>query len=78
MIHRLTSRGVSILYVSHHLDEVFELADRVTVLRDGRARRPPVGELDHGRLVELIVGHRSSNTRATSRRRPARCSACAS
>ena len=35
MIHRLEGQGVSILYVSHHLDEVFELADRVTVLRDG-------------------------------------------
>ena len=36
VIHRLKAKGVSILYVSHHLDEVFELADRVTVLRDGR------------------------------------------
>ncbi len=36
IIHRLKARGVSILYVSHHLDEVFELADRVTVLRDGK------------------------------------------
>ena len=35
VIHRLKERGVSILYVSHHLDEVFELADRVSVLRDG-------------------------------------------
>ena len=39
MIHRLKAKGVSILYVSHHLDEVFELADRVTVLRDGSAGR---------------------------------------
>ena len=36
VIHRLKARGVSIVYVSHHLDEVFELADRVTVLRDGK------------------------------------------
>ena len=36
VIHRLKERGISILYVSHHLDEVFELADRVTVLRDGK------------------------------------------
>jgi ribose transport system ATP-binding protein len=58
VIHRLKSRGVSILYVSHHLDEVFELADRVTVLRDGqRISTVPVAELDHARLVELIVGH---------------------
>jgi ribose transport system ATP-binding protein len=59
VIHRLKARGVSILYVSHHLDEVFELADTVTVLRDGRCvTSVPIGELDHDRLVELIVGRR--------------------
>lgn len=57
VIHRLKERGVSILYVSHHLDEVFELADTVTVLRDAnRIASVPVGELDHDKLVELIVG----------------------
>jgi ribose transport system ATP-binding protein len=59
VVHRLKERGVSILYVSHHLDEVFELADRVTIFRDGqRVATCPVRELDHGGLVELIVGHR--------------------
>jgi ribose transport system ATP-binding protein len=58
VVHRLRERGVSIIYVSHHLDEVFELADRVTVLRDGqRVTTVPVGHLDHNGLVELIVGH---------------------
>ena len=58
VVHRLKERGVSIIYVSHHLDEVFELADRVTVLRDGKlVATVPVSELDHMRLVELIVGH---------------------
>ena len=63
VIHRLKARGVSIVYVSHHLDEVFELADQVTVLRDGKlAATVPVTELDHLRLVELIVGHHVETT----------------
>lgn len=58
VIHRLKDRGVAILYVSHHLDEVFELANRVTVLRDGRkVGTVEVSRLDHDALVELIVGH---------------------
>jgi ribose transport system ATP-binding protein len=66
VIHRLKARGISILYVSHHLDEVFELADRVTVLRDGRRiATVPVSGLDHGGLVELIVGHRLETHSAT-------------
>jgi ribose transport system ATP-binding protein len=66
IVHRLRERGVSIVYVSHHLDEVFELANRVTVLRDGeRVMTVPVGDLDHMRLVELIVGHHIETTSAT-------------
>ena len=66
VVHRLKERGVSIVYVSHHLDEVFEMADRVSVLRDGKlAATVPVAELDHHRLVELIVGHHVETTTAT-------------
>jgi ribose transport system ATP-binding protein len=68
VIHRLKARGVSILYVSHHLDEVFELADRVTVLRDARkVTTVPVKELDHGSLIELIIGHRIKHATASTR-----------
>jgi ribose transport system ATP-binding protein len=67
VIHRLKDRGVSILYVSHHLDEVFELADQVTVLRDGvRIADVAVKELDHDGLVELIVGRRIVAATATA------------
>ena len=66
VVHRLKERGVSIIYVSHHLDEVFELADRVTVLRDGKlAARCPCPSSITLRLVELIVGHHVEITTAT-------------
>ena len=57
-VRRVADRGAGVLFVSHMLDEVLELADRVTVLRDGKvvAHGEPVADLDEQRLVELIVG----------------------
>lgn len=57
-IRRVADQGAGVLFVSHMLDEVLELADRVTVLRDGKvvASGEPVSQLDERRLVELIVG----------------------
>jgi len=58
-IRLLKERGVAILYVSHHLDEVFEIADDVSVLRDGRrVTTMPTESLDHTRLIELMIGHK--------------------
>lgn len=57
IVRELRNRGVSIVYVSHRMPEVFALADRVTVLRDGhRMATQAIGELDHPRLVSLMVG----------------------
>jgi inositol transport system ATP-binding protein len=57
IIADLRSRGVAILYISHRLQEVFQLADRITVLRDGRhVSTQPAGELDENRLIALMVG----------------------
>ncbi len=56
-IKHVTSRGVAVVYVSHHLDEIFRIADRVTVLRDGyKVATRAIDGLDHDGLVELIVG----------------------
>lgn len=53
----LKARGVAVLYVSHHLDEIFQIADVVTVLRDGRrVATKPIADLDHGSLIELMIG----------------------
>ncbi len=57
MIRRITSHGLGILYVSHHLDEVFRLADTVSVLRDGHlVESCPVDKIDHATLVHRLVG----------------------
>jgi ribose transport system ATP-binding protein len=57
VLRRLRERGVGVVLVSHHLEEVLAIADRVTVLRDGkRVGTVPRAELDHDRLVQLIVG----------------------
>ena len=59
VLRRLSDNGLAMLYVTHRLDEVFRLAHRVSVLRDGKLRfSGPATSLDAGRLVELIVGRR--------------------
>jgi ribose transport system ATP-binding protein len=57
VLHRLRTRGVAIIYVTHRLDEVFRLADTVTVLRDGmKVRTCPVAATTPSELVQMIVG----------------------
>jgi ABC-type sugar transport system ATPase subunit len=58
IVERLKRAGLLILYVSHRLEEVFALADRVTVLRDGKqVITALVADLSHRELVRLMVGH---------------------
>jgi ABC-type sugar transport system ATPase subunit/ribose/xylose/arabinose/galactoside ABC-type transport system permease subunit len=57
IIRKLRQHGVSILYVSHRMEEIFALSDRVSVLRDGRhVRTLPRAGLTVEALVELMVG----------------------
>ena len=57
VIKDLRDRGVSIIYISHRLSEVEELADRVTVLRDGEnAGDLPRSDINHDAMVRLMVG----------------------
>jgi ABC-type sugar transport system ATPase subunit len=56
-LRRLRARGLAILYVSHRLDEIFTLADRVTVLRDGRhAGSAPIASWTRQSLIRAMVG----------------------
>ena len=56
-IRRVKESGVAILYISHHLEEVYEICDRATVLRDGRRIvTAPVTALDQEQLVTAMVG----------------------
>lgn len=57
LLHELKAKGVTILYVTHRLTEVFAIADRITVLRDGRrVVTATIGDMTPDSLVELILG----------------------
>lgn len=57
LIRRLKQNGVTIVYISHKLDEVQEISDRVTVLRDGRlVTTRPTEELSQDEMANLMVG----------------------
>lgn len=57
LVRTLTQRGCSALYVSHRLDEVFSLADHVTVLRDGKhISTRPIGTVHRELLIREMVG----------------------
>jgi rhamnose transport system ATP-binding protein len=57
LVSRLRDDGVSILYVTHRLEEMFEIGDRVTVLRDGKVRTEgPMADFDHDGLIAAMVG----------------------
>ncbi|HEX6765421.1 MAG TPA: sugar ABC transporter ATP-binding protein, partial [Polyangiaceae bacterium] len=62
IIRKLREDGIGLVYISHRLDEVLELSDRITVLRDGRY----VGDIlrkdaSHDRIVQMMVGRELSN-----------------
>ncbi|RKX90066.1 MAG: D-xylose ABC transporter ATP-binding protein [Spirochaetes bacterium] len=57
IIKKLSKEGLSIIYISHHLDEVFVIADRVTVIRDGeKVNTYLIEDLDEHKLINDMVG----------------------
>ncbi|MBE9472183.1 MAG: sugar ABC transporter ATP-binding protein [Chloroflexi bacterium] len=57
VMRSLKAQGVSLIFISHRLGEVFQIADRVTVLRDGQCvGTAPIAELDEDQVVRMMVG----------------------
>lgn len=62
IIENLKKQGISIIYISHHLEEIFAICDRITVLRDGRyIKTMNVDDTDYNELVGLMVGKELTN-----------------
>ena len=69
VIRRLRAGGKAILYVSHRLEEIFEIADTVTVLKDGvLIQTMPIGDTDRRELIRLMVGRELADNLFPSRR----------
>ncbi len=72
-IRRLKERGVCVIYVSHRLPELFEIADEITVLRDGvTVAEGQMADFSVRSLVEAMVGREKRPARGTTRTRDAR------
>ncbi|MDP3342010.1 sugar ABC transporter ATP-binding protein [Frigidibacter sp.] len=63
VMRELRTAGVAIVFISHHLEEIFEICDRITVLRDGEfVDSCDVADVTTDRLVEMMVGRRIENS----------------
>lgn len=57
IVRQLREKGITIIYISHRLDEVFDLCDNVSVLRDGQhINTLPINEIDRVSLINMMVG----------------------
>jgi ABC-type sugar transport system ATPase subunit len=62
LIYKLKSEGMTILYISHHLEEIFEISDRYSVLRDGQYVGTCISkESDEDEMIRLMVGRDIEN-----------------
>ncbi|NMB00484.1 MAG: sugar ABC transporter ATP-binding protein [Firmicutes bacterium] len=63
IMNQLRDSGVGIIYISHFLEEIFMIADHITVLRDGKViESKPASELDHATVVRLMIGREVAET----------------
>jgi ribose transport system ATP-binding protein len=70
-MRRLKERGITIIYVSHHLEEVFAISDRVVVLRDGKyVGTRPTGETNEHEIVSMMVGRELTEMESQAAQQP--------
>jgi ribose transport system ATP-binding protein len=68
IVDDLKSKGLGIVFVSHWLDEVFRIADRITVLRDSKfIGTRPAAELDHAKVIKMMVGRDVAEVKTSNR-----------
>ena len=71
VLHRIRATGTTVVYVSHRLDEVFQIADRITVLKDGRVMGTvSPKEIDQPGLIRMMVGRPLSEIYPVRRSQP--------
>jgi ribose transport system ATP-binding protein len=65
LIERLKAKGIAIVYISHRMDEIYRIADRITVLRDGsRVLTESLSKVSPEQIVEAIVGRKAARSQA--------------
>ena len=70
IVRELKSHGIGVIYISHRLDEIFALCDRVMVMRDGsHVGSKPIAEINRSAMIEMMVGRKLENEFPKDRRR---------
>ncbi|MGL6261429.1 sugar ABC transporter ATP-binding protein [Vibrio sp. WXL210] len=74
VVNELKAKGVAILYVSHHLEELFEICDSVSVMRDGcLVETCPIADMPKMHMVAKMLGKRIEDVEADESARPPEC-----
>ena len=73
LAQHLKARGVTIIFISHRLEELFAVADRVTVMRDGQyVATKNIAEIDRPQLIAMMAGREMRKATPPAKRRSAR------
>ena len=70
IVRDLKARGIAIVFITHFIDQVYEIADRISVLRNGRlVGEAPTAELPRLKLISMMLGRELGQSRRGRRRR---------